>query len=64
MKVWLTIDGVIIVELLRVVLLFVLVRRIFEALRILRALKKMIFSYILLAGNQTRGWLSDTPSEL
>jgi len=40
------------------------VRRIFEALSILRALKKMIFPDILLAGNQTRGCLSDTPSEL
>lgn len=60
----LTIDGVIIVELLRIVLLFELVRRIFEALSILRALKKMIFPDVLLAGNQTRGCLSDTPSEL
>ena len=64
MKVWLTIDRVIIVELLRIVLLFELVRRIFEALSIVRALKKMFFPDVLLAGNQTWGCLSDTPSEL
>jgi hypothetical protein len=61
---WLTIDGVIIVELLRVVLLFWLLGRFLESLSVLRTPKEMLIPDVLLAGNQARWSLSDAPCEL
>ena len=61
---WLTIDGVIIVELLRVVLLLWLLGRILESLSVLRTPKEMVFPDVLLAGNQAIWSLSYAPCEL